>query len=114
MFSVFGTPYLNGKNECCNKSFKNRNGFIQTKKKNYGLNLLIELNGKRLYETNSVKYLVIKIHDKRNWKAHIDDIALKLISTNLMLYVMQCIHYAYSLCMCYKGTELSVMKKSAL
>ena len=49
-------------------------------------NLKIKLNGKRLYEANSVKYLGIRIDSKRRWKAHIDDIALKLIRANAMLY----------------------------
>ena len=41
---------------------------------------------KRLYETNSVKYLGIKIDNKLNWKVHINDITLKLIRVNAMLY----------------------------
>ena len=48
--------------------------------------LKITLNGKRLYETNLVKYLGIKMDKKLNWIAHIDDIALKLIGTSAMLY----------------------------
>ena len=48
--------------------------------------LKIKLNGKQLYETNSVKYLGIRIDNKLNWKAHINDIALKLIRANAMLY----------------------------
>ena len=48
-------------------------------------NLKIKLNGKQLYETNSVKYLGIRIDTKLNWKAHINDIALKL-RANAMLY----------------------------
>ena len=39
----------------------------------------LKLNGKRLYETNSVKYLGIRIDRKRNCKGHIDDITIKLI-----------------------------------
>ena len=50
------------------KRLKNRNGSIQTKNKNF--NLKIELNGKRLYETNYVKYLGIGINSKFYWKAH--------------------------------------------
>ena len=49
-------------------------------------NLKIKLIGKRLYETNSMKYLGIRIDNKLNWKDHIDDIALKLITANAMLY----------------------------
>ena len=45
----------------------------------------IKLNGKRLYETNSVKYLGIRIDNKLNWKAHINDIVLKLLRANAML-----------------------------
>ena len=48
--------------------------------------LKIKLNGKRLYETNSVKYFGIRIDNKLNWKTHINDIALKLIRANAMLY----------------------------
>ena len=49
-------------------------------------NLKIKFNGKRLYENNSVKYLGIRIDNKLNLKAHINDIALKLIRSNAMLY----------------------------
>ena len=40
------------------------------------------LNRIRVYETNSVKY----VDNKLNWKAHIDDNALKLIRANALLY----------------------------
>ena len=49
-------------------------------------NLKRKLNGKRLIETNLVKYLGIRIDSKLNWKAQIDDISLKLIRANAMLY----------------------------
>ena len=57
-------------------------------KKSMNLNLKIKLNGKRLYETNeiSVKYLGIRIDNKLYWKAHINDIALKIIITNAIFY----------------------------
>ena len=38
------------------------------------------------YKANSVKYLGIRIDKKLNWKAHINNIALKLIRANAMLY----------------------------
>ena len=59
---------------------------FRPKRKSMDFNLKIKLNGKRLYETNSVKYLGIRIDYKLNWKAHINDIALKLITANAMLY----------------------------
>ena len=49
-------------------------------------NLGIKLNEKQLYENNSVKYLTIRADNERNWKAHVNDIALKLIRANAMLY----------------------------
>ena len=48
--------------------------------------LKTKLNGKRLHETNSVKYLGIRADNKLNWKAHIKDIALNLFRANAMLY----------------------------
>ena len=49
-------------------------------------NLKKKINGKRIYEINSMKYLGIRIDNKLNWKAHISNIALKLIRANAMLY----------------------------
>ena len=41
-----------------------------------------------------MKYLVIRIDDKLNWKAYIHDIALKLIRANAMLYKVRNLDYA--------------------
>ena len=52
-------------------------------KKQLDCDLKIKLNGKRLYEANSVKYLGI---DRRlTWKQHINHVALKLNKANAML-----------------------------
>ena len=59
---------------------------FRPKRKSMDFNLKRKLNQKRLYETNSVKYLGIRIHNKLNWTAHINDIALKLFRANAMLY----------------------------
>ena len=59
---------------------------FRPKRKSMDFSLKIKLNGKQLYEINSVKYLGIRIDKKLNWKAHINDIALKLIRANAMLY----------------------------
>ena len=49
--------------------------------------LKIKLNGKRLYPTDPVKFLGVRIGSKLNWKAHIAvDIAMKLFTENAMLY----------------------------
>ena len=44
------------------------------------------LKRKPIYETDLIKYLGITIDNKLNWKAHIDNIAVKLIRANKMLY----------------------------
>ena len=44
-----------------------------------------KLNGKWLNETKSVRYLGIRIDSKLKWKAHVDDIVLKLTWANAML-----------------------------
>ena len=59
---------------------------FRPKRKSIEFNLKIKLCGKQLYEMNSVKWLNIKIVNKLNWKAHICNIAFKLIRANAMLY----------------------------
>ena len=45
----------------------------------------INLNDKRLCPADLVKYAGVRIDNKLNWKAHIDDIAIKLIKSNAIL-----------------------------
>ena len=45
----------------------------------------IKLNGKGLYETDSVKYLGIEIDKRLTWKQQINHVTLKLNITNAML-----------------------------
>ena len=63
----------------------------------------IKLNGKRLYSSDSVRYLGVKIDSKLNWKNHVNAIAPKLHRANAMLYkvryfvnanVLKSIYYA--------------------
>ena len=54
-------------------------------KKQLDCDLKIKLNGKRLYETDSVKYLGIQIDKRLTWKQHINHAALKLNKANAML-----------------------------
>ena len=46
----------------------------------------IKLNRKRLYRSQSVRYLGIKIDQNLNWKDHINDIAVKLNRANALLF----------------------------
>ena len=45
----------------------------------------IKLNGKRLYETDSVRYLGIQIDKRLTWKQQINHVALKLNKANAIL-----------------------------
>ena len=46
----------------------------------------IKLNRKRLYPSQSVRYLGIKIDQNLNWKDHINDIAVKINRANALLF----------------------------
>ena len=48
--------------------------------------MIIKLNDKRLYPTDSVEYLGVKIDSKLNWKSHVNAVATKLNQANAMLY----------------------------
>ena len=54
-------------------------------KKQVDCDLKIKLNGKRLYETDSVKYLGIQIDQRLTGKQQINHVALKLNKANAML-----------------------------
>ena len=53
--------------------------------KQLGHGLKIEVNGKRLYEPDSTKYLGIHIDESLTWKQQIIHVAAKLIKVNFML-----------------------------
>ena len=55
-------------------------------KKPLDCQLKLKLNGKRLYQTSSVKYLGIKIDKYLNWQDHINNIAIKLNKAKAMLH----------------------------
>ena len=54
-------------------------------KKQLDFGLKLKLNGKRLYPTNSVKYLGVKIDEHLTWKPQIDGISTKLNKANAIL-----------------------------
>ena len=51
--------------------------------------LKIELCGKRLYSTESVKYLGVKIDTNLNWEYHVHDLSIKLNRANALLFKMR-------------------------
>ena len=59
---------------------------FKSRRKHLNFDLKLKLNPKRLYPTDSVKYLGVKMLDgKLTCKVHINDIATKLIWANAML-----------------------------
>ena len=59
--------------------------FFTSSKKQLECDLKIKFNGKRFYETDSVKYLGIQIDKRLTWKQHINHVVLKLSKANAML-----------------------------
>ena len=59
---------------------------FKRKRKPQDFNIKIKLSRKRLYPTDSVKYLGVKIDSKLNWTSHVNATATKLNRANAMLY----------------------------
>ena len=51
--------------------------------------LKIKLYGKRIYPTQSVKYLGVKIDTNLSWQYHINDLSIKLNRANALLFKMR-------------------------
>ena len=78
------TDWLNAHKSCLNIS-KTELDLFKSSRKFTDVPLKLKLNGKRLYPTNSVKYLCIKIDENLNWKQQISDIAIKINRANAIL-----------------------------
>ena len=61
-------------------------GTLSVSRKKLDTEIKIKLNRKRLYPSQSVRYLGIKIDQNLNWKDHINDIAVKLNRANALLF----------------------------
>ena len=51
--------------------------------------LKIKLSGKRLYPTESVKYLGVKTDTNLSWQYHVNDLSVKLNRANALLFRMR-------------------------
>ena len=60
---------------------------FKPKRKKLDFEFKIKLNGKKLFQTNSVKYLGIKIDKQLNWRDHTNEVAKKLHRANMLCYV---------------------------
>ena len=59
---------------------------FKSKQKKFEVDLKIKLCGKRLYPTESVKYLGVKFDTNLNWEYNVNDLSIKLIRANALLF----------------------------
>ena len=62
---------------------------FKSKHKKFEGDLKIKLCGKRLYPTESVKYLGVKIDANLSWQYHVNDLSIKLNRANALLFKMR-------------------------
>ena len=62
---------------------------FKSKQKKFEGDLKIKLSGKRLYPTESVKYLGVKIATSLSSKYHVNDFSVKLNRANALLFKMR-------------------------
>ena len=76
---------------------------FKSKQKKFEGDLRIKLCGKRLYPTESVKYLGVKIDTNLSWQYHVNDLSIKLNRVNALLFklrkyislkILRCIYFA--------------------
>ena len=62
---------------------------FKSKQKKFEGDLKIKLCSKRLYPTESAKYLGVKIDPNLSWQYHINDLSMKLSRVNALLFKMR-------------------------
>ena len=62
---------------------------FKSNQKKFEDDLKIKLCGKRLYPTESVKYLGVTIDTTLSWQYHVNDLFIKLIRENALLFKMR-------------------------
>ena len=62
---------------------------FKSKQKKFEDDLKIKLFGKRLYPTESVKYLDVKIDANLSWQYHVNDLSIKLNRANALPFKMR-------------------------
>ena len=62
---------------------------LKSKQKKLESDLKIKLCGKRLYPTESVKYLDVKIDANLTWQHHLNELSIKLNRANALLFKMR-------------------------
>ena len=59
---------------------------FKSKQKKFERDLRVRLCGKRLYPTETVKYLGVKIDGNLNWQCQVNDLSVKLNRANALLF----------------------------
>ena len=62
---------------------------FKSKQKKFDSDLKIKFSDKRLYPTESVKYLGVKIDTNHSWQYHVNDLSVKLNRANAFLFKMR-------------------------
>ena len=62
---------------------------FKSKQKKFEGDLKMKLCGKRLYHTESVKYIIVKIDTNLSWQYHVNDLSTKLNRANALLFKMR-------------------------
>ena len=62
---------------------------FKSNQKKFEGDLKIKLCGKRLYPTESVKYLGVEIDKTLSWQCHVNDLSIKLNRANTLLFKMR-------------------------
>ena len=62
---------------------------FKSKQKKFDGDLKIKLSSKRLYPTESVKYLGVKIDTNLSWQYHVNDLSVKLNRANTLFFKMR-------------------------
>ena len=62
---------------------------FKSNQKKFEGNLKIKLCGKRLYPTETFKYLGVKIDTTLGWQYHVNDLSIKLNRANALLFKMR-------------------------
>ena len=62
---------------------------FKSKQMKFEGDLKIKLCGKRLYPTESVKYLGVKTDTNLSWQYHVNDLSTKLNRANALLFKMR-------------------------
>ena len=88
---------------------------FKSKQKKFEGDLKINQCGKRLYPTESVKYLGVKTDTNLSWRYHVNDLFIKLNRANALLFkmrkyislkILRYIYFAIILLLFCLGSEL--------